>query len=1028
MEPQTKDDREFDLSGKFMTNLTYAELDELFSQLEQFKTMAVSNKALVKQASEAVESRFHARPLANKVARIGYELLGPASKNNQLARGALSFIIHLANYRHFNAEHVAYFADVVLEKVSDLSMTSYNFLGSGDKQAVQEYLEALRKSPLETDEELIRHAASFSAEHRHLQKSRIFDGMLRNIQVLANLLQDPEAKSDHKKWARAGLSYLVEREDVIPDDLGIVGFLDDALAVRLATHKIDPISSSIHSALVELIDSHSYMRKLYVSVGKGHVQPLSEFLLMNIGITIETLKESYHKVLLVPALDELPLLVGVGVLLPFIRSGLNTSIPFQLKVGQKVCLDNHYFGTYLGEKEVHGIKGIFVGFGKEAKRFLRLNEIYRLSVASEDAKTSKEIPIFREKGEGGPGAIERIFSLRSPIQIFPRVPLVLLVAKIGQTKFFSEKISLCGSSILESIPIGHYHRNGSFHPWSSRFPNDRTAIQVVSDLDQAYEFVRKNKKKFDLVIVDGSCIVNDSQSTIEGIQNHVPSTLVIVERAGVDQLEPSFLPRSERFSWDPDLLQRLNWPPKAELKALKCEHKAFAYNKRQRKVELVEDLQIESSWEYLQTIRKRMAQEEESEAYAWLYKLFWCLAFPTPSEEIEYAYNQAYERVLSPFVGTSELKAAEILIRSAEERMKDPQNHPTLRKILSILESGNDSTFLVASERKAEYLKHLVNSELSIVKPKEISGHDFSKPLVCVGWMGRKWMQRITEDASIQKLTLILNHFEARWLNAAKQRLYRFEGSTRPDILRNALPKRKSTPISKAFHEEEPADPFIKLDQQRFAFAHFVTFSQGQAGFFSPTHHFERHTDNGSEPVLLDDLQPGDTVLFHQTDSGLIRDSVDTQFENPEEVRQFATLWQTALIDYMGKNKFSVEQVAQNLKLYGCRRGIQTVRGWILNASMIRPRLDEDIDAIAQMTQYCELLENLEVCKNISRQLTEAHKNTGRKISSADRKVLRGVREGAIRTEWSAYDIESIDDSPTPIARTRINKLLSASQ
>ena len=56
MEPQTKDDREFDLSGKFMTNLTYAELDELFSQLEQFKTMAVSNKESLSCTSPSKQS------------------------------------------------------------------------------------------------------------------------------------------------------------------------------------------------------------------------------------------------------------------------------------------------------------------------------------------------------------------------------------------------------------------------------------------------------------------------------------------------------------------------------------------------------------------------------------------------------------------------------------------------------------------------------------------------------------------------------------------------------------------------------------------------------------------------------------------------------------------------------------------------------------------------------------------------------------------------------------------------------------
>ena len=67
-------------------------------------------------------------------------------------------------------------------------------------------------------------------------------GRIRNLQILVNMLGDSEWDMPKEQRYRVlgAMAYFTDSEDLIPDSVPGIGFLDDAIMVELITHEMEP--------------------------------------------------------------------------------------------------------------------------------------------------------------------------------------------------------------------------------------------------------------------------------------------------------------------------------------------------------------------------------------------------------------------------------------------------------------------------------------------------------------------------------------------------------------------------------------------------------------------------------------------------------------------------------------------------------------------------------------------------------------------------------------------------------------------
>ncbi|MFX0558849.1 DrmE family protein [Tepidibacillus infernus] len=149
----------------------------------------------------------------------------------------------------------------------------------------------------------------------------------------------------------------------------------------------------------------------------------------------------------------------------------------------------------------------------------------------------------------------------------------------------------------------------------------------------------------------------------------------------------------------------------------------------------------------------------------------------------------------------------------------------------------------------------------------------------------------------------------------------------------------------------------------------YVEFIEGYYAFLTEKYHC--HLINRNEEKIenrtIELLEIGDEIGFlNDPDDHLLEKYLSLKFEsdnswaeNYKKISNRADYWRKKLLIYQKKNGISLENLRKELKAFGCKRTIHTIKRWFNDKKMYAPRQDAII-AIGKLLQDEKILNNVD--------------------------------------------------------------------
>lgn len=199
----------------------------------------------------------------------------------------------------------------VTDLQSCLGLEQYNvFLSDDERDRVLSDLDSFQQNlaPFSADEEeeLSRYIDLLSDV-----TSEVYHPVITG--AIERLLEFAHSESVHNLLASASLRYLLKPDDVVPDDLGAIGLVDDIFAIEHALKKIE--NRETWEPLLNRLSSHWPFVDIVSFDDEQKVSRLPAFLRIAAGLALGSSKSETRKSCII-----LPDTGGIGLLLSFLAS------------------------------------------------------------------------------------------------------------------------------------------------------------------------------------------------------------------------------------------------------------------------------------------------------------------------------------------------------------------------------------------------------------------------------------------------------------------------------------------------------------------------------------------------------------------------------------------------------------------------------------------------------------------------------------------------------------------------------------
>ena len=334
------------------------------------------------------------------------------------------------------------------------------FLTSAEQKAVDDVWLSLYEEDAHLDASLAEQLSPYASRFRDLSSDCYLPFLSEKLDELVQAA-GREDEAETRSWAVSALKYLVLKSDVVPDELGYLGLVDD-LHVLEQAHQIVQGRSSWIALLQEFLDRWPFLEQLVFTDG-GRETSLSPFLQVVIGNIQDALARSLPTTITLPECGPSALLAAFVATL--------TSVKDQAK-GMRKALDRISRGAPVelrGSRRI--VRAVYDGVDDSSGRrlhWVRLQDGARQGLREELAGLLHPCEPHEELSTTGDFRVWKRHYHPSPLrELLGRdvdldmiKPTVLLVTPRKSLDSFSQVLVPLGAKISKLVGIRYITRNG----------------------------------------------------------------------------------------------------------------------------------------------------------------------------------------------------------------------------------------------------------------------------------------------------------------------------------------------------------------------------------------------------------------------------------------------------------------------------------------------------------------------------------------------------------------------------------------
>lgn len=801
-----------------MKQLSYSDRSLFLDTFDSLRNKwSGSDEELIQVASEWVKSltpRYGFEfAIARDVAALSRYLLDRKNESDisEIARGGLAYVFEASNldsdkFSSFGMLDEAFVASYAVHEIrtrlgEPASYTPPRLTETEQDQAESLFLKFV-DSPVQDDNQLIANAHRVGESLGNFARSGLFRRLQKNIDFLANVLQDKGRTAEQQSFARAALAYLVSEEDAIDDRLGIVGYLDDSFVAQLAVDLIEPNREPWLELLDATVAAWPFLNNLLLDNGSC-VRPLSEYMIINSALACADVRSGSDltsTLLIVPDSGPTPFLLGVLATIGLIQNAGRADINEEsFRIGQRVLVDHCAVAEFAGFDTINGRRMFKLRqYRKErgqrlaSVRYWPISDLPRLLPADKSHTTRGKLTQDLTRSDAMLPGLEYLFLDNKGADLSSVTKRVVLVTPVATAHDLAKNLSLHGIPLKDVIPMGQLLIDDSVRdttkrmkprPWSSKFGRQEPLLMVIPDVDTACEYAEEHKDKIELVIIDYKGRNANKSASLQRLRHFRIPTLVVSPERSAEKLSPDE-ENTQVLEWTEDDFASLLWPPdlneNESSPVVRLERRLQTRSRTKPNIHTIAfepAEQVFRAVRHLHSLARARGEErlnELDEIISFSYRLMSRLlrtavvlsdSIPSASEIDTSLRELLVIRDRSRFLSENERSAiedVERLLRRLFEKLKT--ENPKAEAITTLLGERPGLALLCPDKRLCDDLENAYpDSRVFFSYPEEQSD---LPGVIIPGWFRKERMAALLVPPIAQPLHIVLYDIENKWYTA----------------------------------------------------------------------------------------------------------------------------------------------------------------------------------------------------------------------------------------------------------------------
>lgn len=688
-------------------------------------------------------------------------------------------------------------------------------------------------------------------------------------------------------------------------------------------------------------------------------------------------------------------------------------------------------------------------------------------------------------------ALEYLFNASKTAHLASVTRRTLLVMPVASAHELGRMLTLHGQRLKEVIPMGHLTKEG-VASWSNRFGEQEPLLIVASDLDAACRFAEEREGEIQLAIIDPQGRNANKAASLRRLQHlGIPTLVVAAERAAGEL--PIDGGKTAIWEWSDDDFESLLWPAAINANGDSSgpisgyeRRLQFRPSTRIDTVVLPCDL-ADKAFEAVRTVRA-LAHERRDEqlleldeivslSFGLLSRLLRCAVTLTPAMATFQGVAGGLERIANICRQCNYLTAQERqasaeagrLLRELFETLT--VDSPKARAVRELLAAHPDLGIICPDQRLIQDLEAVYGPAGKRIQAGYSADAITIHGAIIPGWFGKERMAALLMPPVTSPIHLVLYGIEQRWYAGYRRERQRAQAARSAASIRQRLfpnvpgwrklDEDQSGSVDgthdSSLQELDAIQEYVRQGYRQRVYssarsdgteaellARLVVFDGGTCAFLTEsreanvvTHLLDNAIDAPETKADVkrkstSELIVGDALLFNRgSDRDVIRMAANEILE--PGVRDTASLWRQALIEYSSRESLSSDQLHARLRADGCPLQHQTIRNWLDNDQIIAPQAyKRDVAVVARVTNNQKLAAQMDIVLSAISEVRSAHLRASHQLAKQVLAraviILKEQNQSAAIIELAenvvVVRIAEIDEKPVLVRASLCNRLL----